>query len=191
MSASPSRPVKIANNNILRQADDDFASGSPGPGFGFGTPGRSGVQRQGTPSTPTIANIPPRIAFDGSPRNVGGFPGSFGAQSRTPQTGGSSTPTGVPLGESPLQGRVALDDVTDEEMARVLRRHLVPRRVGDGDETPTGGISRSRRTSDSGPAASTPQRHQQEASETFPIPYDAPGGDITYVFILDKGLKIH
>ena len=86
---------------------------------------------------------------------------------------------------------MALDDVTDEEMARVLRRHLVPRRVGDGDETPMGGISRSRRTSDSGPAASTPQRHQQETNETFPIPYDAPGGDITYVFILDKGLKIH
>lgn len=83
-------------------------------------------------------------------------------------------------------------------MARVLRRHLVPRRAVDtyADEGSVGG---SRRPSVAGSSATqqppvNPSQPQREDSESFPIPYDAPGGDITYfsfpIFFLLRMLTI-
>ena len=184
MSSNSSRPLDISP----RREPDEFApssvQGTSGsPAFRVGTPTtRLGVQRAGTPSTPPIANIPPRFGGDNSPAGGGGLPASFSARSlrpRTPQTNGASTPTGVPPGGSPASGRLNLDDVTEEEMARVLRRHLVPRRGVDAnvEETPA---ESSRRGSIS--AANTPRPALQDHDEdSFPIPFDAPGGDITYV----------
>ncbi|KAL5526503.1 hypothetical protein ACEPAF_8227 [Sanghuangporus sanghuang] len=184
MSSNSSRPLDISSP---RRNPDEFAPSSVqqtsgSPAFRSGTPtARLGVPRAGTPSTPPIANIPPWFGGDGSPASGGDLPASFSARSlrpRTPQTNGSDTPTGVPPGGSPASGRLNLDDVTDEEMARVLRRHLVPRRGADAntDETPA---ESSRHGSAS--ASSTPKQiPQQEDSDSFPIPFDAPGGDITH-----------
>ena len=186
MANPPSKPMNI---NSPRETPDEFlsasaASGRPGsmPGPGFGTPS-SRPARQGTPSTPPIANIPLRGA------EGGGLPASFSARSarpHTPHSGGSTTP---PLGDNP--NRPFLDDVTEEEMARVLRRHLVPRRApevnvdaGASDPAVEEMPSGSRRASGSGSQASVPNPQvtsgNQEEDEPFPIPYDAPGGDITW-----------
>ncbi|KAH8117950.1 transmembrane amino acid transporter protein-domain-containing protein [Phellopilus nigrolimitatus] len=180
--SNPSKPLNISSP---RHAPDDLltASGSPGQ-QSFGTPtGR--LVRSGTPSTPPIANIPPRAGAS-SPTFAG--PASFGARSfrtHTPQTGGSSTPTAV-TSESPTGAHPHPEDVTDEEMVRVLRRHLVSRRAPDVDDagpTLSADAVGSRRVSDSETSSArngngvVPQR---EDSEPFPIPYDAPGGDITH-----------
>ncbi|EJD06877.1 uncharacterized protein FOMMEDRAFT_138660 [Fomitiporia mediterranea MF3/22] len=181
MSTNPSRPLDISSPN---RNQDDLAPSSThdhgqagSPAFRFGTPtARLGPPpRQGTPSTPPIANIPPRSAGDASPAPAGaGLPASFTARSwraRTPMTGGSSTPTGMGTSESP---RMNLEDVTDEEMARVLRRHLVLRRGADVNTDE--GSAHSRRPSDSG----SNEIQREDSLEAFPIPYDAPGGDITH-----------
>ena len=86
-----------------------------------------------------------------------------------------------------------MDDVTEEEMARVLRRHLVPRRIGaemnSGNGSGEGEEGGSQKGEDSGSSEEARSKQvvsgngqQDEDDEPFPIPYDAPGGDITYVF---------
>ncbi|KAI5118134.1 hypothetical protein M0805_001733 [Coniferiporia weirii] len=183
--SAPSKPLDIRSPRSV--ADQLSAPGSPGH-LAVGTPtGRTA--RLGTPSTPPIANIPLR-GGDGSP----GLPASFGSRSftirpRTPLTGGASTPANG-TGESPAGARMPLDDVTDEEMVRVLRRHLVPRRAVDVDDSVS--VNGSRRASDSlassvrngttgsNGAQPSPSIPQQDELEPFPIPYDAPGGDITH-----------
>lgn len=201
--ASPSKPVNISSP---RRAPDEIASSTPGtPGrFNIGTPSSRPFARQmvGTPPTPPIANIPPRTG--GAGMSYGSPSGLAFGLSRTPQTGlrsgtgGTNTPTvGVIPSPSGSPGR-NLDDVTDEEMARVLRRHLVPRserlaQAQSGAQTPVvdaeeegvfvidaGTGSRRPSMHSSGAASSSRQQLPvREDSEPFPIPYDAPGGDIT------------
>lgn len=72
-----------------------------------------------------------------------------------------------------------LEDLTDEEKARILRKHLVSR--GDRPQgSPRGSVSGG---SDSGTVSKQPStsqlRTQREDSEPFPVPYHAPGADIT------------
>ena len=76
------------------------------------------------------------------------------------------------------------DELTDEEKARILRRHLVSREERQivGPDQPVAGTS-SRPGSDSGEvskrSSSSQLRLQREDTEPFPVPYDAPGADIT------------
>lgn len=72
------------------------------------------------------------------------------------------------------------DEIPDEEKAKILRKHLVSREERQG--SPRGSMSAgsdwdgglgSRRPS-------SPQlRTQREDSEPFPVPYHAPGADVT------------
>lgn len=86
------------------------------------------------------------------------------SRSGTPEPSGSATP--VRPDESAFS---TLADVPDEEKARVLRRHLVSAEERSSATTPAGG---------SGDDDSAVERPNDEA---FPIPYDAPGGDVTCV----------
>lgn len=78
------------------------------------------------------------------------------------------------------------DDLTDEEKARVLRKHLVSRderqNNGAGPSEPVPAAS-SRAESESGNLSKRSSfsqlRVQKEDTEPFPVPYDAPGADIT------------
>ena len=159
-----------------------------------GTPeGTPRIPRVGTPSTPPVPNIPPRGAgmSYGSPSGLGlGIPASRTSQAafrpRTPQTGGGlGTPGSV--GNDPQRN---LDDVTDEELARVLRRHLVTRNSRPNRDSPlaTPEPGRAGETDEvaGGSGSGDPSLHSahsrpnlREESEPFPIPYDAPGADIT------------
>lgn len=70
-----------------------------------------------------------------------------------------------------------LADVPDEEKARVLRRHLVSaeERTGSGSKVATPGANDSpAEGSQAGDSAVV-----SGAEDPFPIPYDAPGGDVT------------
>ncbi|KAJ3781147.1 hypothetical protein GGU10DRAFT_413024, partial [Lentinula aff. detonsa] len=84
--------------------------------------------------------------------------------------------------ESPLDLPVDLDDLPDEEKAKILRRHLVSReerereRIDTQEGTPSftpESPSQTRRSSGSG-------RIAREDSEPFPVPYAAPGADVTH-----------
>ncbi|TFK40210.1 amino acid transporter [Crucibulum laeve] len=190
---SPSQPVNIKSPRL---APSDIE----------GTPASFSTSIAGTPNlnafraqyagTPPLPNIPPRSTptpvqrygspaisllsppTDGSPRRpspltVGGISASAG-RSGTPALGTDTPPS------------VDLNDLPDEEKARVLARHLVTNRGGEAKsvagsdlEVPNdseAGTSLSRRSS-SGTPHVTPQR---EDSEAFPIPYDAPGADVTH-----------
>ncbi|KAF8525908.1 transmembrane amino acid transporter protein-domain-containing protein [Hysterangium stoloniferum] len=143
-ATSPSVPVPIGNPRSPAVRDTPTPRGTPDfhhltPQFG----------------TPTI-DIPPR--------------GSFVQRSDTPPSGsftpknpltrrGSTTPTVNPN---------ILDELSDADKAKVVRRHLVSREErGEG--------SSSRPASALGDSAAIPV-----SDETFPIPYDVPGGDITH-----------
>lgn len=181
--SNSSKPIDIRNTRLVEE-QWEASSGSPGRALIVGTPtGRNGGR--GLPATPPIANIPPRVSGDGILTSTS-LPRASPLLSRTPQTGGSSTPTGA----SPSGVRVNLEDVTEEEMARVLRRHLVPKRGADGDGDNSSLGEGSRRPSTSVPSSSRNGNEvdtqdagssvpQRQDSEIFPIPYDTHGGDIT------------
>lgn len=86
----------------------------------------------------------------------------------------------TPSVENPI---VDLDDLPAEDKARVLRRHLLmhgERRPSRTDLRALDGSSDQEPDADEpsvGP--STPLRSPREISETFPIPYHAPGADVT------------
>ena len=181
--STPTKPVNISRSP-RQDGGDELASsfqGTPGR-FNIGTPTGRNLRQFGTPPTPPIANIPPRTAA-ALAAGAGMSYGSPSGLAFRPRTPGTGTP-----GSTGSPGR-NLDEVTEEEMARVLRRHLVPRseRAGQqarsGEQTPSlaveadndggssGGASSSRR-----PSSSQPTR---EDSEPFPIQYDAPGADVT------------
>lgn len=188
--SNPSKPVDIASP---RQRAHDLLdlpqiSGSPISGRpSVGTPPPRLLRQSGTPGTPPappIANIPPRA---GTP-NYGTPPGLGLPSSRTsPGAFGAHTPSRA------ADNPVDLDDIPDEEKARVLRRHLVSRQErqnridrrsppGSDNEDDNGseglGAGGSGVSLHSSGAASR-SHPMREDTEPFPMPYDAPGGDIT------------
>jgi proton-coupled amino acid transporter len=147
-----------------------------------GTPPPPNIPLRGT--TPLQRNGPPVISLvptsDSSPlrpgpQAVGGISAAATKSSNSPGSG-SVTPPVVDWVELP-----------DEEKAKVLRRHLVSkeeRQNGQGDarsitgsdlEVPHTPEASSSRRSSSG-AHGGPIRQDSEA---FPIPYHAPGADVT------------
>ncbi|KIY45508.1 hypothetical protein FISHEDRAFT_76685 [Fistulina hepatica ATCC 64428] len=123
------------------------------------------AQYSGTPPPPNIPiRGPPRAASPTTSlaplgqgnvsRSVGSFPG---------------TPRSVESGSRASASGVDLENLPDEEKAKVIARHLVSRQdrvqSGTGDSTPTGTPSNAVPAGD---------------SELFPISYDAPGADITH-----------
>ena len=105
-------------------------------------------------------------------------------------TSGTSTPRGAELAEA----------FTDEEKARVLRRHLVSADERSNRQSPVDpefGLSGASSESETrGPSQDSPVTGQPDTASSggsggqngygavddtpqFPIPYDAPGGDVT------------
>ncbi|KAG8959667.1 neutral amino acid transporter [Tulasnella sp. 419] len=182
-------------------------SASPRPDFE-----RLREQFGGTPPP----NIPPRgpvlgppVGTSGSPfvrgggilgpsTNVGSYASSnlagigrqspaLGSRPGTPKLGGGAGRESA----DPYAPPETLDDLPDEEKAKVLRRHLVhreQRNQGQGiaqSLTPNEEESRSRSRTPvplaiSSSRASFSEPHQQEDTEPFPIPYNAPGADVTH-----------
>ncbi|KAE9398833.1 hypothetical protein BT96DRAFT_939884 [Gymnopus androsaceus JB14] len=116
----------------------------------------SGTPPVGLTIPPPNTNIPPRTttaspAPSGTPASAAAIP--VGGPSRT---GGVDTPISIP---------VNLDDLPDDEKARILRRHLV---------------SKEERGREPREAADSDEAHARQDSEPFPVPYAAPGADVTH-----------
>jgi proton-coupled amino acid transporter len=189
--SSPSRPVNIGSP---RQGNV-FHSGSLTP---TGTPDLRAWRAQYT-GTPPVPNIPARFApgsvSSGSPganllpqAELTGRANYLSPAGRiSPARPSSSGTPGTPAsGVDP--GAVDLDNLPDEDKAKVIRRHLLmpEERQNRGDVNSISGSYRDARVfNEDVPSAgsSTPARPPREETETFPIPYEAPGADITSVQI--------
>lgn len=190
--ASPSRPVNITSPTFSPR-ELDFQSGSFASGTPLsGTPDIRALRAQYVASsTPPLGNIPPRPSS--------GTPGSYRDQSNLSLPAGiSPSPAyGTPrFGPSVLAGISArrpstpasvntagefnspnLDDLPDEEKARVLRRHLVSKQERQARPESSNAVSRN----SSFRSGHTPQGRRED-TEPFPVPYDAPGADVTWVY---------
>ncbi|KAF8199664.1 amino acid transporter [Pholiota molesta] len=169
---SPSQPVPIRSpprrGFALPTADSDgLQVGSHGT-TPIGTTDLRALRAQYA-GTPPLPNIPLRntgtpssrrdswsipAPTDGSPRRPG--PSALGGLSATRQPNAATSDPSVPP--------IDLDDLPDEEKAKVLERHLSS--AASLLEVPSG--------SESGRTLS------DEDSEPFPIPYDAHGADVTH-----------
>lgn len=182
--SSPSKPLNITKRPL------EPADGIPGSlSTTYGTPDLRALRAQyvGTPPPP---NIPPRNIATPSLRpqvsdtslvpSADGQPGSFGGIS-------AALRSRTPPDASDPQLNLDLDDLPDEEKARVLRRHLVSKEERrEAGSTPASeldvpfvsrpGGSGSRRSSSGAQANAHVQR---EDTEPFPIPYHAAGADVT------------
>ncbi|KAJ3781144.1 vacuolar amino acid transporter 4 [Lentinula aff. detonsa] len=168
--SSPSKPLGIPRRG------SQSLSATPA-----GTPDLRALKAQVISGTPPVGlsipppNIPPRTSSPApSGPFVEGTPASL-STARIQLAGPSRT-------ESPLDLPVDLDDLPDEEKAKILRRHLVSReerereRIETQEATPSftpEPTSQTRRSSGSG-------RIAREDSEPFPVPYAAPGADVTH-----------
>ncbi|KAF7966035.1 hypothetical protein HWV62_40435 [Athelia sp. TMB] len=193
--ASPSRPLNITSPRLAARdftpdAAGSFASGTPLSG----TPDLRALRAQYAYSgTPPVGNIPPRPGT-GTPstpiQNRSGTPQLIQGQSRGFSNSNVSLP-GVSasprVGPSGLGGISAhrpstpdsrsgspfptnLEDLPDEEKAKVLRRHLVSKE----ERTPAS------RTSSASLRSAQTATARREDSEPFPVPYDSPGADVTH-----------
>lgn len=153
MPSSPSsKPVPIGSP---RQAQGD------GLGSSHNTPTGTPDIRLGRSynrlSTPPL-DLPPRNGGQDTPTPSGSFSGRGQLVRR-----GSTTPSVNPG---------ILDELSDADKAKIIRRHLVSR-----EERNIGGES-SRQDNSGDIQVSHPST--PKSSERFPIPYDVPGGDITH-----------
>jgi solute carrier family 36 (proton-coupled amino acid transporter) len=121
------------------------------------------LSRKTSNLTVPSASQTPRLSS--SPR----FPASYvhGTGLRRPPSIAPSTPAGA---------NVDLDELTDEEKAKVLRRHLVSRAERNRDDA--GQLASSPTDSVAFPQAR--DTFEPENEELFPIPFDTPGGDTTH-----------
>ncbi|KAF8556226.1 amino acid transporter [Imleria badia] len=178
--SSPSKPV-----NIRPGSPPTFDSVTSTPS---GTPDIRALRAQysGTPPVPNIPSrytpVPPADDFPSTslsnelPARIH-RPSSSAINSKRPA---SAAGTGSVVDNTVVD----LDDLPAEDKARMLRRHL----LFHGERHPSRTDLRSSDGSDQDPGdldepsaePSTPLRIPREVSETFPIPYHAPGADVTH-----------
>ncbi|KAJ3791936.1 vacuolar amino acid transporter 4 [Lentinula aff. detonsa] len=143
------------------------------PSKPLGIPRRGSQSRSATPAgTPDLRALKAQVISGTPPVGL-----SIPPPNIPPRTSSSapSGPSGPSRTESPL-------DLPNEEKAKILRRHLVSReerereRIDTQEGTPSftpESPSQTRRSSGSG-------RIAREDSEPFPVPYAAPGADVTH-----------
>ncbi|KIJ51497.1 hypothetical protein M422DRAFT_203731 [Sphaerobolus stellatus SS14] len=154
---SPSIPVPIARSARLRDEIESLHTprGTPLSRRAFGTP---------------PLDIPPRggsaLGTNTPPLPSSSIPGRPSPLVRR----GSATPSLNPA---------VLDELSEEEKAKVLRRHLVSREERAQAQLTAEGSS-VQLGSSYGSVSVAPGPSRREDSEIFPIPYDVPGGDITH-----------
>lgn len=148
----PQIPARGSVSNTFhsrRTSNERVSSASDKPPSDVQLGGKKGVEATKDKTSALTASLKP--------------PGSKEpSRAATPEPTGNVTP--LRPDESAFSN---LADVPDEEKARVLRRHLVSAEERSSAATPADG------SADDESSVDPPN------DETFPIPYDAPGGDVT------------
>ncbi|KAH7884389.1 amino acid transporter [Phlebopus sp. FC_14] len=183
--SSPSRPVNI----VSPRAVSAFNSGTPTPG----TPDIRALRAHysGTPPVPNVpARYTPTSGSYSSANREASLPVNLAANDLLSRSyfGGTSAKrpfiSGTP-GSTIDNNAVDLDDLPDEDKAKVLRRHLLlpEERQNRVELNSVSGSEQDTRDTEDTASSSTPGRSTQllrGTSEAFPIPYEAPGADITH-----------
>jgi proton-coupled amino acid transporter len=142
-----------------------------------------------TSSSPFRSPRPPALGDIGTPRSQPqtSYGGRTPRMSRpgTPGIGRSGRATPDPFGNADAEeAQIAhLDDLPDEEKARILRKHLVSKEErAQADETEASGSGQHViNTGGASSRASIAEEHHRQGTEPFPIHFDVPGADATYV----------
>lgn len=101
---------------------------------------------------------------------------------------GTASGTATPRGDESSFSNVVDVGATNEEKARVLRRHLVSAdergqstktSPAPGESSPNAEASGSGSSGQNGADSPGNSAVDTGVDENFPIPYDAPGGDVT------------
>lgn len=153
----------LAERSVAKSDQPSAANSSTVSGLGT---------KAALPDLPTSSALTASLHLDQDPVDRSGTPELQAEGTLTPQPDEStfSAVAGVP----------------DEEKAKVLRRHLVSAEErGSSAATPAAKLSpaaspgpSSRQSVDAGESSVT-RRSEENADDPFPIPYDAPGGDVT------------
>ncbi|KAH8100834.1 transmembrane amino acid transporter protein-domain-containing protein [Cristinia sonorae] len=171
--STPTKPVNISSS---RPAPSASASGSPNLTAPISASPSPRVLRAQFAGTPPVPNIPSRATPVGTPRGVGLSLPPEAPTARRVSVGGIS----LRRPDTPGSGDNLLDDLTDEDKARILRRHLVAAQERNQDERPSTSGSPNASGQVSKRSSSSHLRTQREDSEPFPVPYHAPGADVTH-----------
>lgn len=192
--ASPSQPVAIKSPRLLHDELSEGVSTSVTP---IGTPADQvrviRAQYAGTP--PIVPNIPPRGLTPARSGPSSLIPTSDPFPLRPgPQVVGGISALSARISNPSLAGKrsetppvVDLDTLPDEEKAKVLRQLLSfpqERQNNGGEARSVAGSDQeapgeSGQTSPSRPSSSGVKDNVQADQEPFPIPYHAPGADVT------------
>jgi proton-coupled amino acid transporter len=151
MASSLTRPVGVP---IKRNPENPSASASP-----VGTPDFHALRVAYVGTPPVLPNIPPRGTGTSSPIPA-------------PHPGLDVSPRPDVLEPTPLD----IDDLPEEDKIKALRKYLVSKSERRDPNSPSGPCSASR----NGASSPSSARHvEREETEPFPIPYHAPGADVT------------
>ncbi|KAG6919207.1 hypothetical protein DXG01_008505 [Tephrocybe rancida] len=194
--SSPSKPVAIKSPRLDPTEPADSVSASFTGTPLAGTPNLQAL-RAHYAGTPTPPNIPPRA--------TGSSPAILRTLTNSPATtplslvSGNSTPT--PSSNRPVIGGLSataikssnssgseaetppidLDELPDEEKAKVLRRHLVFSQDPETDSIDGNGSEHNLTIDGPGPTSRRPSTSVNvDGTESFPIPYHALGADVTH-----------
>jgi proton-coupled amino acid transporter len=182
----PSQPVNISSPRLAASGAGEVLSSSHYTPLG--TPDLRALRANyvGTPPPP---NIPPRGGAVTLSRDLSPVLGpSDAATSRQSPALGENGSRLVARGlETPVP--LDLDELSDEDKVRVLRRHLVSkderkRQAEAASNADSNSVHSSR------PQSSNGKHVARQDTEPFPVPYTTPGADITcaraFISLLDR-----
>jgi solute carrier family 36 (proton-coupled amino acid transporter) len=183
--SSPSKPLAIGSP---RGRDSAAAGAASETALPLGTPDNRAL-RAAYIGTPPVPNIPPR---GGTPRLGSDSPSSNNLA--LPKTGSSNdivnsfaSRKGSTFGGrrpatpgSPGAVSIDIDDLPEEEKARILRRHLVSGNDRRLDKKPSTDADFPSLSSGSTPRGGPSRAEPEQETDVFPVPYHTPGADIVY-----------
>lgn len=178
---SPPGPRNIGSPRRISQDFENISASHFGTPIA-GTPDLRALRAQYAAASTPPPNIPPRsngtptnqplrplpsMDFSSNPRLA--TSGLGGISARRPSTPSSNNDA----------NRLDLDDLPDQEKAKVLRRHLVSREERQaGPDSDLSEQEISRQSSMMFKQGSS-QLIRRQDTDPFPVPYDAPGADVT------------
>jgi proton-coupled amino acid transporter len=173
----------------LRALRAQYGGTPPLPNIPLRNNSSAAASRRGSSSVLQPLTTP----FDSSPSPLRPGPQAIGGLSASRQPVGASSNSNSSSSSTAAPAQVVdLDDLPAEEKVKVLGRHLVQkeRRIANNGKAPEGnstpgsvlevpsGLDAEDKSGRSSYGA-TNHATQREESDAFPIPYDAPGADVT------------